>query len=354
MQSGTEQQPAGPTAKPFRKTFALAGVVFVFTVIIYLALNPRTMERPGPAITDLSQVFFGMLLVATVVGLWARRSARPWSLLRLGGTTCVAFLVIFFSAWRPKEDPVPGFQQLLFAELREGDAQAAQGTPNILDLLAERFPLTVNSVLQTVAADLLAVDSSAAPNTPRNQFAQAHKAGRKQEEAVIAARIMFEVIEQLDGGKIRNAPIESLRAVIGAHREVLMAMGSGNEASCAKAGSIKSASPAVIRAVRGRVYRTLIAIADGRDRRIERAEPNQNDYVQFLSFSKRRGAAVDDWGLLTSDHASTTDPARLCKALISYYEALLKTEGELGERLLADTAHDLVTDELAAIQSAAR
>jgi hypothetical protein len=77
---------AGPTTNPIRKAIACAVVAFV---AIYAGLW-LGFGRPSDPARVAGMVFALVVTPAIVVGLWARKSAKTWSLFRL-----IAFYVLF-------------------------------------------------------------------------------------------------------------------------------------------------------------------------------------------------------------------------------------------------------------------
>jgi hypothetical protein len=76
----------GPTTNPFRKTFACAVVAFV---AIYAGLWLSIGPPPDPA--RIAGIVFGLVVVpAIIVGLWARKSTKTWSLFRV-----IALYILF-------------------------------------------------------------------------------------------------------------------------------------------------------------------------------------------------------------------------------------------------------------------
>jgi len=75
-----------PTANPMRKAFACAVVAFV---AIYAGLWLSIGPPPDPA--RIAGIVSGLVVVpAIIVGLWARKSAKTWSLFRM-----IALYVLF-------------------------------------------------------------------------------------------------------------------------------------------------------------------------------------------------------------------------------------------------------------------
>jgi hypothetical protein len=80
---------AGPTTNPIRKAIACAVVAFV---AIYAGLWLGFGRPSDPA--RIAGMVFGLVVIpAIIVGLWARKSAKTWSLFRLV-VLYILFLVI--------------------------------------------------------------------------------------------------------------------------------------------------------------------------------------------------------------------------------------------------------------------
>ena len=77
---------SGPTPNPIRKAFACAVVAFVaIYAVLWLSFGPP----PDPA--RIAGIVSGLVVVpAIIVGLWARKSAKTWSLFRM-----IALYVLF-------------------------------------------------------------------------------------------------------------------------------------------------------------------------------------------------------------------------------------------------------------------
>lgn len=76
----------GPTANPFKKAIACAVVAFV---AIYAGLWLGFGRPSDPA--RIAGLVFGLVVTpAIIVGLWARKSAKTWSLFRL-----IALYILF-------------------------------------------------------------------------------------------------------------------------------------------------------------------------------------------------------------------------------------------------------------------
>jgi hypothetical protein len=76
----------GPTTNPFKKAFACAAIAFV---AIYASLWLSIGPPADPA--RIAGMVFGLVVTpAIIVGLWARKSAKTWSLFRV-----IALYVLF-------------------------------------------------------------------------------------------------------------------------------------------------------------------------------------------------------------------------------------------------------------------
>ena len=76
----------GPTTNPFKKAFACAAIAFVAIYAgLWLSIGPPA--DPG----RIAGMVFGLAVVpAIIVGLWARKSKKTWSLFRV-----IALYVLF-------------------------------------------------------------------------------------------------------------------------------------------------------------------------------------------------------------------------------------------------------------------
>lgn len=214
-------------------------------------------------------------------------------------------------------------RQALLAEMREGYARAAPDAPNLLDLLSTRFPADLDGIIEAVTASPLPSPASA--------------------QRVLAQT--FVAIQARDGDKLDRAPGTALRQFIAAQRDLLVAAAADGTVSCTTVA--RAPTPAIARLSILRLYDLLAAIADGRDHPVERPAASKDDYVAFAHGAIDKGVDVSRWKGV-SDPA--TDPARVCQELISMYDAAVKTEGPLGERILAAFAQDQLTTSMAVYQ----
>lgn len=349
----------GPTKAPFTKAFGFAGIGLVAAVAgLFAAFGvPPDAEAIGRVI---GEVFFATSVPAAVIGFVVRRSSHTWRLWRIGGLWLAG--VVALTAIRevqalqatrdqptiaqtygptiravpeaptvaePSFPPVPqnadprAERQALFAEMRDGYARAAPDAPNLLDLLSERFPADLDGIIEQVTGSPLP-----SPATAQRVLAKS-----------------FVAIQARDGQKLDQAPGTALRQFMTAQRDLLVAAAADGTVSCTSVA--RAPTSAIARLSIVRLYRLLAAIADGRDHPAERPTASKDDYVAFAQAAIDRGVDVSLWKGV-SDPA--TEPARVCQALISMYDAAVKTEGPLGERILAAFAQDQLTTSMADYQ----
>jgi hypothetical protein len=214
-------------------------------------------------------------------------------------------------------------RQALVAEMREGYARAAPDAPNLLDLLSARFPADLDGIIEAVTAS-----PPASPASTQRVLAQT-----------------FVAIQARDGDKLSRAPGTALRQFMAAQHDLLVAAAADGTLSCTTAA--QAPTPAIARLSILRLYGLLAAIADGRDHPVERPAASKDDYVAFAHAAMDQGVDVSRWKGV-SDPA--TEPARVCQGLISMYDAAVKTEGPLGDRILAAFAQDQLTTSMAVYQ----
>jgi hypothetical protein len=207
--------------------------------------------------------------------------------------------------------------------MREGYARAAPDAPNLLDLLSARFPADLDGIIE-------AVTTSPLPSSASTQRALAET---------------FVAIQARDGSKLGRAPGMALRQFMAAQRDLLVAAAADGTVSCTTPA--RAPTPAIARLSILRLYGLLAAIADGRDHPVERPAASKDDYVAFAQATMDKGVDVSRWKGV-SDPA--TEPARVCQGLISMYDAAVKTEGPLGDRILAAFAQDQLTTSMAVYQ----
>ncbi len=76
------------TDKPFRKSFACAGVLFAVIIVILLATGAQNLSY------RIGFVFTTCLFPAFAVGTWGRFSKKTWSWGRVAATV-IGFYVVF-------------------------------------------------------------------------------------------------------------------------------------------------------------------------------------------------------------------------------------------------------------------
>lgn len=84
---------AGPTANPFLTAFACAAVTFAIGISVVLGLSPQ-LASSAQASEALGRVFGIVAIPALVAGFLARRSATPWSVVRIVVVYVVALIVV--------------------------------------------------------------------------------------------------------------------------------------------------------------------------------------------------------------------------------------------------------------------
>jgi hypothetical protein len=82
----------GPTTNPIRKAIACAVIAFVASYAgLWLSIGPP----PDPA--RIAGMVAGLVVIpAIIIGLWARKSAKTWSLF------CVIALYVLFCLYVPR------------------------------------------------------------------------------------------------------------------------------------------------------------------------------------------------------------------------------------------------------------
>jgi hypothetical protein len=319
----------GPTKAPFGKAFAFAAVGLVLGVAaLFAALGvPATAVDQGQIVGRvLGPTFFA----AALTGFIARRAKTTWSLGRIGAVwlLVVAILTALQVAQHAsvQPDPVAGRAELL-AAMRKEFAIAAPDAPNLIDLLAERFPADIDGLIKEVGA---------ARERTEQEFRRAH---------LLRIAKMLVTIQARDGANLAKTPIEAARTLMQAQRDVMAAVAENGTISCTTIG--KAPTPEIARLSLIRTYDLLAAIADGRDHPAARAAVVKEDYVAFAKDAKSRGIDTSRWSDVSNATLAAQDPARVCAALISMYDAALSANSDLGERLRPDLESDLLTTDTA-------
>jgi hypothetical protein len=219
----------------------------------------------------------------------------------------------------------------LIEGMRRGYAQSAGGseTPNLIDILQNRFPGDLERLADTFLPDQRA-------GKPFNGA----KAGRE------IARLVVE-IQSREIERIKTAPAASLRAVIEAQRGLLQAASEAQPPLCVVFVSETQARQSPTKEIgRWSVIRLAAifnAIADGRDKPVPSREAVDADWDALATDAAKRGFDVKSWALLTPRLAQKSPPAAVCDALLSSLDAIATTPGELGEKLLVTQVSGMLT-----------
>ncbi|OWJ59050.1 hypothetical protein [Inquilinus limosus] len=218
----------------------------------------------------------------------------------------------------------------LLRSMRQGYAEAGPGAPNLLDLLSDRFPADLDTLMNTVVA--------------------AYKAQRPPDEVKTAVARTFVTIQARDGDRILSAPDADLAAVIATQADIVRTVGEGDGALCkalvSSGPAMAAPTPEIGRLFLARLHQILTAIADGRDRPVPARAMQDQDYRDFALAAQQRGTDIKAWSVLAADEMAGAKPGDVCRALRSTYEAALAAEGDLGGRIRADMAHDLLVTDL--------
>lgn len=198
----------------------------------------------------------------------------------------------------------------------------ASDTPNLINLLQNRYPDDLNSLADS--------------------YLPAYYARQNLNPGQITAgyRRLFVEIQRREAGRIKTAPGDSLKAVVKAERGLMQAAARQAPQQCMMfvAGSkgMQSTEGEIGRWNILRLAAILNALADGRDKPVtSRRKAETADRRAMGAGALKRGFDVKSWTVLIPDRAKIAPAAEVCAALISYLDALATTEGELGETLLA-------------------
>lgn len=235
------------------------------------------------------------------------------------GFAVVLTLLIGESAWADNLAE----RQKLIERMKQGYAEAAQANnvPNLIELLHNRFPDDLNALADQFIPDengRSRIDIRAAPQKVVGLFVQ---------------------IQSRDGDLIKTAPAASLKAVLEAQRGVVQAAVQENPRMCVKlvtgTEAEPSPSPEIARWSLLRLIAIFNAIADGRDKPVSSREAAEADWDALGQDALKRGYDVKSWSLLAPKEARPSRAPAVCAAVLSSLDALLTTDGALGERLLA-------------------
>jgi hypothetical protein len=214
--------------------------------------------------------------------------------------------------------------------MRRGFSDKAQGTgaPNVIDLLETRFPDDLNRF----ADKFIAQQKSGNPITPS--------------QINIGVARMFVEVQSREADHMMTAPVESLKAVLEAQRELLQAASRDQPQLCVIMATDSEARPSPTQEIGRlsvmRLAALLTALADGRDKPVGARSATDADWEALGTDAVKRGYDVKSWAVLVPDKAKSSPAFGVCAALLSSTQAILTTDGELGERLLASQAHSLL------------
>ncbi len=214
--------------------------------------------------------------------------------------------------------------------MRRGFAENAKavGAPNFIDILQARFPDDLNRFA--------------------DKFIAEQRAGKPLDPALVYAEIahMLVAIQSCEADRIQSAPASSLKPVLEAHRELIQAASREQPQLCVVMVTEVEARPSPIKEIKRlsavRLAAIFNALADGRDKPVAARSATDADWEALGADAPKRGYDVKSWEVLLPDKARSSPAPQVCAALLSSTEAILTTSGELGERLLAAQAQDLV------------
>jgi hypothetical protein len=212
--------------------------------------------------------------------------------------------------------------------------EAAKGTnslgmANFMEVMEKRFPDDFNALL----------DRLAALGNSRDRYAMR-----------TFALAMIKVYGR-DGNRLKSAPAPSLKAVLQAQRSVVDEASRHNPELCKTmvTGSevVIAPSPDIHRKTIALRVAVFNAIADGKDTPVApRGAATTNDYQALGQDLQKRGIDVSSWSVLEPEESKSASPPALCKALLSHYDAILASNGAVGEKLVAEVAMDLLKNEM--------
>jgi hypothetical protein len=223
----------------------------------------------------------------------------------------------------------------IIEEIRRGAAEAAgsAGAADWLDVLEKRFPADYNALMDQLVAK-----------------------GTMRDAKQATARLIVE-IQRRDGDHIKRAPTPALRAVLEAQRSVMDAVARHNPELCKTmltgSSAFTAPSPDIARTSAAQLIAVFDAIADGRDEPVaSRGEVTDADYEAFGREALKRGIDVASWSVLDPEETKSASGPAVCNAMLSSFDAILATEGVLGEKLLVDQATGLLRTDMGFYQNA--
>ncbi len=214
-------------------------------------------------------------------------------------------------------------RQRFLEGMRKGYAERAPGAPDLISLLAERFP------------------------SDFDPFVKAAQNGMPQEMGRAMFAKVLVTIQQRDGDDLYAAPDADLIAVLQTQKQLIEAL-HGDVDLCQwlihGAEAKKAPTPDIALLSVTRVYQSLAAIADGRDDPVAARKASDADFPGLVQFARAQGIDTSTWTAINAK-GDAPDP-RICTAAASIYGTVITANGPFGERLRATFAHDLLVQSM--------
>ncbi len=231
-----------------------------------------------------------------------------------------AWLTILIGGWAlaDEADDRRDFLQTLSRGYAAGAVDS--DAPNLINLLQNRFP----SYLNPLADRFLAYQRNGMPIDYKGVGGA-------------LARLVVE-IQSHEAERIKTAPADSLKSVLLAQRGLLEEALREQPPLCvafvneAEAKLYPTAD--IERWSMRRLLAIFTALADGRDKPVASRAATDADWAELVADAKRRGFDVASWSRMLPDQAHKSPAPAICQALLSFLDALIGTEGALGEKLL--------------------
>lgn len=321
-----------PTPPANAKPFSIA-ILYTLVGLAAELVLAVIVPRNGPLTIDaesFGRMFANAAIPAVLTGLIAWRATRPWSRARFFGVYLTCFAVMLGLQLVGSQRSATPDRQMIVTEMRRGYLDMANDAPDLIGLLQTRFPADFDRLIERILA----------------RFPAAAGSGKLRElvERTVTEALLD--IHRQGRDLVTRAPKDALRDVITRHRALIDAAAQSDPTLCvllAVGGPARpTATPAVSLRSLEQLYAALTAIAEARDRPVERAPVSKDDYIAVARAAK--GASIDtsDWSKLQAPAIATLEPARVCTALGTFYDASLATPGPEGERILGDEVEELV------------
>lgn len=155
-------------------------------------------------------------------------------------------------------------------------------------------------------------------------------------------------VKQAYGDAVIHAPEASLRALIGADHALIQAAAEHDAALCPAlvTGPVPPLPDGpVTAAYEGRTAALLTAIADARDHPVTERRANPDDYKAFAAAARRSGVGVAGWAVLAPTNLVHAKPDDVCRALLSVDATVLAMHDDVADRVLADLAATLASQQ---------